>query len=97
MFKHVGAQFLDNTSNETRMLDSYFISHLNIAYTMKDKLFKETTIGLRINNLFNGYFNSEFENNGYTWGYIYDNKRIDENFYYPQAGAHFLLRLTIKL
>ena len=97
MFKHVGAQFLDNTSNETRMLDSYFISHLNIAYTIKDKLFKETTIGLRINNLFNGYFNSEFENNGYTWGYIYDNKRIDENFYYPQAGTHFLLRLTIKL
>jgi iron complex outermembrane recepter protein len=96
MFKHVGAQFLDNTSNTTRMLDSYFISHLNIAYTIKDKFFKETTIGLRVNNLFNGYFISEFENNGYTWGYIYDNKRVDENFYYPQAGTHFLLRLTVK-
>jgi iron complex outermembrane receptor protein len=92
MFKHVGAQFLDNTSNTSRMLDSYFISHLNIAYIIKDKFFKETTIGLRVNNL----FNEQFENNGYTWGYIYDNNRVDENFYYPQAGTHFLLRLTVK-
>jgi iron complex outermembrane receptor protein len=37
-----------------------------------------------------------FENNGYTWGYVFDGSRVDENFFYPQAGRHFLLRMTVK-
>jgi len=90
--KYVGEQFLDNTSNENRMLDAYFISHFNIAYTVNTKLFRELTFGVRVNNL----LNTQFENNGYTWSYIYDNERVQQNFYYPQAGRHFLARMLIK-
>ena len=93
MNKYVGQQFLDNTSNDTRVLDAYFVTHFNIAYTVKTKLFKEVTVGLRVNNL----LDTQFENNGYTWSYIFDNERIQQNFYFPQAGRHFLARVLIKL
>jgi iron complex outermembrane receptor protein len=90
--KYVGSQFLDNTSTDTRKIDSYLISNLQLSYTIKDKLFKEIKIGLAVNNL----FNKMYQNNGYTWGYIAGGERTVENFYYPQAGRSFLTRLTIK-
>ena len=93
MNKYVGAQFLDNTQTDSRKLDAYFISHLTVSYTVKDVVFKEMTLGIRLNNL----FNEMYENNGYTFGYIFGGERIQENFYYPQAGRNFLARLTIKL
>ena len=91
--KYVGEQFLDNTSNDTRKLGAYFISNLQISYALKDVLFKEIKFGLQVNNL----FNELYENNGYTWGYVYGGERTQENFYYPQAGRNFMTRITIKL
>lgn len=91
--KYVGQQYLDNTSSENRVLDAYFFSNLQLSYTLKDVLFKELTIGFQVNNL----FNQLYENNGYTWGYVYGGQRTIENFYYPQAGRNFMSRLTIKL
>lgn len=90
--KYVGQQFLDNTSTDTRKIDSYFIGTLDISYTLKDVLFKEIQFGLRVNNL----FNENYESNGYTWGYINGGERTVENFYYPQAGRNFLGRVTIQ-
>ncbi|MEN9999077.1 MAG: hypothetical protein RI922_2067 [Bacteroidota bacterium] len=91
--KYVGKQYLDNTSNENRKIDAYYLTNLSINYTIKDVLFKEIKIGVLTNNL----FNYMYENNGYTWGYIYGGKYITENFYYPQAGRNFLVRLTLKM
>ncbi|MFK7784096.1 MAG: TonB-dependent receptor [Crocinitomicaceae bacterium] len=90
--KYVGSQFLDNTSSENRKIDSYFISNLQLSYTIENKLFSEIKIGIAVNNL----FNKLYQNNGYTWGYIFGGERTIENFYYPQAGRNFLTRLTIK-
>lgn len=90
--KYVGSQFLDNTSSETRKIEGFVISNLQLSYTIKNKLFEEMSIGLAVNNL----FNKMYQSNGYTWGYIYGGERTDENFYYPQAGRNFLTRLTIK-
>lgn len=91
--KHVGDQFLDNTSTSTRMLNGYFTSNFQINYTLKDVLFKEITFGVLVNNV----FDAKYENNGYTWGYIYGGERTVENFYYPQAGRNFLVRVLLKL
>jgi len=91
--KHVGDQFLDNTSTDTRKLDAYTTFNLQMSYTIKEVLFKEITFGLLVNNL----FDERYENNGYTWGYIYGGERTVENFYYPQAGRNFLVRVLIKL
>lgn len=91
--KYVSSQFLDNTSSTDRMLDAYFFSNFQVSYTLKDVLFKEMTFGIQVNNI----FNELYENNGYTWGYVYGGARTQENFYYPQAGRNIMTRLTIKL
>ncbi len=91
--KYVGKQYLDNTSNGTRKLDAYFTSNLTVNYTIKTWGFKEIQIGVLCNNLFNALY----ENNGYTFGYVTGGKRITENYYYPQAGRNFLVRLTLKI
>ncbi len=91
--KYVGKQYLDNTSNEARKLDAYFTSNLTLNYIIKTWGFKEIQIGVLCNNLFNAFY----ENNGYTFGYIAGGKKITENYYYPQAGRNFLVRLTLKM
>jgi iron complex outermembrane receptor protein len=91
--KYVGAQYLDNTSSESRKIDAYNFSNFRVSYTLKDVIFKEMTFGIQVNNI----FDQLFENNGYTWGYIFGGQRTQENFYYPQAGRNFMTRLTIKL
>lgn len=91
--KYVGEQFLDNTSSTNRMLDDYLVTNLAASYTIVNLGLKEVKIGVQVNNL----FNERYENNGYTWGYIAGGQRIVENFYYPQAGRHFLVRLTVRL
>lgn len=93
MSKYVGKQYLDNTSNEDRAMDAYFVSHLDVSYTFSAFGIKELTVGGRVNNV----FNELYENNGYTFSYLVDGSRTQENFYYPQAGRNFLVRLLIKL
>jgi len=91
--KYVGQQYLDNTSNAVRKLDAYFISNITANYTFKLKGVKELKVGLLVNNVFNYLY----ENNGYTFGYISGGKTIRENYYFPQAGRNFLLRVTIGI
>ena len=93
MGKHVGNQFLDNTSTSTRKLNGYITSNFQVNYTLKDVLFKEIVLGVLVNNV----FDAKYENNGYTWGYVYGGQRTVENFYYPQAGRNFLVRVLLKL
>jgi iron complex outermembrane receptor protein len=91
--KYVGKQFLDNTSSSNRMLNAYYLTNLTASYSLFHWGLKEIKLGVLVNNVFNFLY----ENNGYTWGYIYGGKRIAENFYYPQAGRNFLLRLIVKV
>lgn len=91
--KYVGQQYLDNTSNAARKLDAYFISNITANYTFKLKGVKELKVGLLVNNVFNYLY----ENNGYTFGYISGGKTIRENYYFPQAGRNFLVRITIGI
>ncbi len=90
--KYVGDQYLDNTSNERKKLDSYFVNDLRLNYSIHLKSMREISIAIMANNI----LNQEYENNGYTWGYIYGGKRIQENFYYPQAGTNFLVGVSLK-
>ena len=91
--KHVGDQFLDNTSTDTRKLNAYTTCNLHMNYTLENVLFKETIFSLMVNNV----FNELYENNGYTWGYVSGGERTVENFYFPQAGRNLMLRVLIKL
>ena len=90
--KYVGKQFLDNTSDATRQLDAYYVTNINMNYTLKNKIGKELTFGILMNNIFNHLY----ENNGYTFSYLYGGSKTTENFYYPQAGFNILGRINLK-
>ncbi len=89
--KYVGRQFLDNTSNEDRALDSYLVTDLLGQYIIPSKRFKEISVNLKVNNLFNTLYSA----NGYTYSFVFGDL-ITENFLYPQAGTNFLAGLTIR-
>ena len=37
-----------------------------------------------------------YDSNGYTWGYQGGGTHYQENFYYPQAGTHFMAGLSLE-
>ncbi len=90
--KYVGRQFLDNTSNDSRKIDAYFINDLRFSYTPTIPVFKELGISLLINNI----LDVAYESNGYTYGFLGGGAVSRENYYYPQAGRNYLLMLTMK-
>ena len=84
--KYVGKQYLDNTSNEKRKLDPYYVADLRLAYKIKLKSINEIRFTLSVNNIFNNLYSS----NGYTYGWIYGGVQYTYNHYYPQAGTNIL-------
>ena len=90
MTKYVGKQFLDNTSNDDRAINSYLVNDARLLFTHSGHGFKDIRLNLTVNNVLNEMYSS----NGYTYGYIYGD-RITENFYYPQAGINFLVGLDL--
>lgn len=90
--KYVGKQYLDNTSNESRSINGYFTNDLRAIYSLKPSWCKGLNFSLLVNNIFNTLYGS----NGYTYSYIYGGSVTTENFYYPQAGANFLVGVGVK-
>jgi iron complex outermembrane receptor protein len=92
MTKLVGRQYLDNTGNVSRSIDPFNFSNVQLNYSVFDKYCKEIQFGLMINNV----FNQMYSNNGYTFSYVYGGQTTTENFYYPQAGRNFMVRVLLK-
>ena len=89
--KYVGQQFLDNTSNDARSLDAYFVNNVVLSYDISTSLINNIGLVLQINNVFDETYSS----NGYTYSYQFGDL-ITENFYYTQAGIHFMAGVNIK-
>ena len=104
--KYVGDQYIDNTSSEKRMLESYMISNLQIDYHFKSSIFTKAKISFLVNNL----FDIEYVNNAWIYRYISDSSdpreyddyttQGDGNIYdmagyFPQATRNYLLGLTL--
>jgi iron complex outermembrane receptor protein len=90
--KYVSKQYLDNTSNEHRILKPYFTEDFRMIYTLTPKWGKQINIIGQVNNL----FNKMYEANGYTYSYIYNQQLITENYYFPMAGTNWMLGLNLK-
>ena len=90
--KFVGKQYLDNTTDENRKLNSYFTNDLRAIYTIKGKILKEVNFSFLVNNI----FNTLYESNGYSYSYISEKQTVTENYYYPQAGTNVLLGVNLK-
>ena len=91
--KYVGKQYLDNTENEGRVLNSYYTQDIKASIKIPNKLFKETVLMASLNNV----FNKRYQPNGYTFSYVYAGSFTTENYYFPMAGTNFMLSLNVKL
>jgi iron complex outermembrane receptor protein len=96
--KYVGKQYLDNTSDESKIIKSYAFNNLSLSYKIQPSWIKEISLNLLINNL----FDEKYESNGYTYSYYWrsegsNDAAITEKFYYPQAGTNFLMGVNLTL
>lgn len=94
--QYISKQYMSNLDCKDHILDAYFVSHLNLAYTFKLPKVKSVTIGCTIYNL----FNEEYENNGYAGsGFYYDNgEKVRYNYagYAAQAGTNVLGHISLS-
>lgn len=90
--KYVGKQFLDNTSNKSRMLNAFFVQDVRAIHTIKMKWLKEVNLIGQVNNI----LNRKYEPNGYTYSYIWGGATVTENYYFPMAGINFMIGLNIR-
>ncbi|MXV49619.1 TonB-dependent receptor [Pedobacter sp. HMF7647] len=90
--KYVGDQYLDNTENEARKLQSFFVNDCRLRYNLGVKGIKNIGLSLLVNNV----FGELYESNGYSFSYIYAGAQATENYYFPQATRNFLLSLNLK-
>lgn len=91
--KYVSKQYLDNTQNEGRTLNPFYVQDARAIYTLHYKFLKEANIILQVNNI----FNEKYEPNGYTYNYISGGQLVVNNYYFPMAGTNFMLAVNLKL
>lgn len=87
--KYTSKQFLDNTQNKDRILDSYFINDINAHWTILNK----TKFTMLLQVYANNVLNIQYAPNGYTYSYIYDRSLTSSNNYYPMAGRNYWISL----
>ena len=91
--KYVSKQYLDNTENKSRALNSFFVQDIRTIYTLKKKWLKEASIIAQVNNI----FSRKYEPNGYTYSYFAGGETITENYYFPMAVINFMMGINIRL
>ena len=90
---YVSKQYIDNTSDNSRAINAYFVNNLSLQYSLKMKQMKSIDFRVLVNNL----FNEQYETNGYTWySYYQGGQRVNDLRYFPQAGTNFLASVTLK-
>lgn len=94
--QYVSKQYMSNLDCSEHILDSYFVSNLDLSYTFKFNGVKSVTVGCTIYNL----FNHEYENNGYAGsGFYYDGtQKVRYNYagYSAQAGTNVLAHIQLS-
>lgn len=83
--KYAGRQFLDNSSNRLKSIHPYALTDFRLRYEVSTNWIKNIGLTLMVNNV----FNKKYENNGYTYSYLYEGAMTTESYYYPQAGTNF--------
>jgi iron complex outermembrane receptor protein len=93
MGKYVGKQYMDNTSDDAKSIDAYFVSNLSAGYTFKKSPVGTFNLQVFMNNL----FSKEYVANGWAATDTFaDGSSIHWIGYYPQATRNYMARLTLS-
>lgn len=91
--KYVSKQYLDNTGNDNRKLNGFFVQDIRAIYSFRRKWLKEVNIIAQLSNI----SGIKYEPNGYTFSYIHGGQTTTENYYFPMAGRNFMMGINIRL
>lgn len=94
--QYVSKQYMSNAKQREHLLDAYFVSNLNLAYTFVLPHVKSVTVGCTLYNL----FNETYESNGYA-GSEYSKEgdtvtRYNYAGYAAQAGTHVMANVSLR-
>lgn len=92
IYKQVGRQFLDNTSQLSRSIKPYDVMDFRVNYSIQTKVIPEITMTLAIHNL----LNKLYETNGYTYSYYSGSSLSTQNYLATAAPRNFLVALSFK-
>ena len=92
--KHVGQQFLDNTSNEGRALAAYTTLDAVVRAERTLPTGQAVTLSVFGNNLLDAMYSAT----GWTYSYRFGGpgSTVTENYVYPQAGRHGFVTLAVE-
>ncbi|MEK7226730.1 MAG: TonB-dependent receptor, partial [Bacteroidota bacterium] len=90
--KYVSKQYLDNTQNNGRMLDAFYVQDFRVIYTIKKKCPKQISLTGQVSNI----LNAKYEPNGYTYNYIYNGELSVNNYYFPMAGMTVMVGVNLS-
>lgn len=96
--KYVGKQFVDNTANENRKLDAYFLNNVKIEYILHSKMIENIEFYLLVNNILNVEYESFASVYRQYWtDWETGSRQYSNNLtYFPQAGTNFLFGLKLS-
>jgi iron complex outermembrane recepter protein len=89
--KYVGKQYIDNTSSEERILNPWFVNNLRFSCRIPGSLWKNAEIRFSVNNI----FNEMYESNAWVYRYYSGGEEFSIDGYFPQAGRHYMIGLSI--
>ncbi len=105
--KYVGRQYADNTSRQASQLDEYFVTDAALHWIWNSLWAKEFRLSFFLKNA----FNHQYESNGWIYRFrsasddptddnVYARKEDGSLYhlkgYFPQAGRHLFVNLTMK-
>lgn len=90
--KYVGKQYIDNTQNNKRKLNPYFVNDIRINAKFLVKSFASMEAIVSMNNI----FNVKYEANAWVYQYIEGGQSKVLDGYFPQAGRNFMAGLVVR-
>lgn len=91
MSQYVASQFLDNTADPSRQLPAWWVQDLALGWEGHVPGLGMASVRLQVNNL----LHHQYSSNGYTYSYRYESL-VTENFFYPQAGRHWMAGFSVR-
>jgi len=90
--RYVGDQFIDNTSNENRKLDAYFVNDFRVNYSITTNFIEEIGFYLMVNNI----LSQKYETNAWIYRYYYEGQEYFMDGYFPQATINFMGGVSLR-
>ncbi len=91
--RYVGKQYIDNSASDERMLNPYWVNHLNLSVNFGTRFIREVRLFAEVINL----FDARYETNAWVYSYFHEGNRLQMNGYFPQAGRHYLIGLVLSI